>query len=155
MNEKSNLARHQESSPERVQQQITVAPLVDVYENQDELLLVADVPGATNDGINVHLDRASSPSKRDGPANRPGPRWRPSIVLVIISGCSRSRMASMHRRSTPSSVRITIPMASSPGGRDGIIEIVRRSRNDCLGGELRGTRMKSFDLQVCRAARLK
>jgi HSP20 family molecular chaperone IbpA len=30
---------------------------VDVYENGDELLLVADVPGATHDGIDVQLDK--------------------------------------------------------------------------------------------------
>jgi HSP20 family protein len=57
MNDNTNLARHQEGTPERVKQRMTVAPLVDVYENQDELLLLADVPGATKDGINVHLDK--------------------------------------------------------------------------------------------------
>ena len=33
------------------------APPVDVYENADELLLLADVPGATHDGIDVQLDK--------------------------------------------------------------------------------------------------
>lgn len=54
----TNLARRQEGSVEPVQEQReTVAPPVDVYENGDELLLVADVPGATHDGIDVHLDK--------------------------------------------------------------------------------------------------
>jgi HSP20 family protein len=55
-NENVNLARNQERSAERVAQRATVQPVVDVYENQDELLLVADVPGARKDGVSVHLD---------------------------------------------------------------------------------------------------
>jgi len=42
---------------ETVQQRETVAPAVDVYENPDELLLLVDVPGATNEGIDVQLDK--------------------------------------------------------------------------------------------------
>ena len=57
MNNDNNLVRHQNQVPERVRQRATVAPLVDVYENQDELLLVADMPGTTTDGISVHLDK--------------------------------------------------------------------------------------------------
>lgn len=36
--------------------QDTVVPPVDVYENADELLLVADLPGATPDGIDIQLE---------------------------------------------------------------------------------------------------
>jgi len=54
----SNLARHRDGSAEPVQQQRdTVIPPVDVYENSDELLLVADVPGASHDGIDVQLEK--------------------------------------------------------------------------------------------------
>lgn len=42
---------------EAVQQREAIAPVVDVYENADELLLLVDVPGATNDGIDVQLDK--------------------------------------------------------------------------------------------------
>jgi HSP20 family molecular chaperone IbpA len=42
---------------EAVQQREVVAPAVDVYENSDELLLLVDVPGATNEGIDVQLDK--------------------------------------------------------------------------------------------------
>jgi HSP20 family molecular chaperone IbpA len=33
-----------------------VAPPVDVFENADELLLVADVPGVANDGIDLRVE---------------------------------------------------------------------------------------------------
>jgi HSP20 family protein len=34
-----------------------VAPACDVYENADEVLVVADLPGITADALNVNLDR--------------------------------------------------------------------------------------------------
>jgi HSP20 family molecular chaperone IbpA len=34
-----------------------VSPRVDVYENANELLVLADVPGATKDTVAVHVDR--------------------------------------------------------------------------------------------------
>lgn len=42
---------------ERIQQRARVAPLVDVYENADELLLVADLPGAVKESVNVQLEK--------------------------------------------------------------------------------------------------
>jgi HSP20 family protein len=34
-----------------------VAPPVDIYENRDEILVLADVPGARTDGITVRLEK--------------------------------------------------------------------------------------------------
>jgi len=51
------LQRYDEKHPEAVQDRPWVAPLVDVYENNDEVLLVADVPGVTKDSLQVHLDK--------------------------------------------------------------------------------------------------
>jgi HSP20 family protein len=35
----------------------TVAPAVDIFENKDEFLLVADLPGVTSDALEMHFDR--------------------------------------------------------------------------------------------------
>lgn len=35
----------------------TVAPPVDIYENEDEILLVADVPGVDSDDVDVNLNQ--------------------------------------------------------------------------------------------------
>jgi HSP20 family protein len=43
----------QENANTRVR---TLAPAVDVFENADEILIVADVPGVPSDAIRVHLD---------------------------------------------------------------------------------------------------
>jgi HSP20 family protein len=53
----TNLTKGPQTTPERVHQRLFVAPLVDVYENQDELLLVADLPGAAKETMNVNLDK--------------------------------------------------------------------------------------------------
>lgn len=56
-NNDSNLAVRSTRSPEPVQQRReTVAPPVDVYENADELLLIADLPGARSDSIDIQLE---------------------------------------------------------------------------------------------------
>jgi len=53
----SNIIKRRETAPERFDKRSTAAPLVDVYENQDELLVVAEVPGTAKDGVNVHFDK--------------------------------------------------------------------------------------------------
>ena len=50
----------------------TVAPRVDVFENKDELLLAADLPGADQSTLKLHLDKdeltidASTTAEADG-----------------------------------------------------------------------------------------
>jgi HSP20 family protein len=44
-------------TPERVQQRASISPRVDVYENANELLVLADVPGATKESVAVHIDK--------------------------------------------------------------------------------------------------
>jgi HSP20 family protein len=57
MANQTDLVTRSNGRVEAVQQRDAVAPVVDVYENVDELLLLVDVPGATNDGIDVQLDK--------------------------------------------------------------------------------------------------
>jgi len=57
MANQTELASRSNARIEAVQQREAVAPAVDVYENSDELLLLVDVPGATNEGVDVQLDK--------------------------------------------------------------------------------------------------
>jgi HSP20 family molecular chaperone IbpA len=41
---------------ERTRSRNELAPAVDVYENEQEVLLVADVPGVTPERLNLHID---------------------------------------------------------------------------------------------------
>jgi len=57
-NELSTQNRPRESGvAERMERRPPVTPPVDIYENADEILVLADVPGARNDGITVKLDK--------------------------------------------------------------------------------------------------
>jgi HSP20 family molecular chaperone IbpA len=53
-----DVAVHQKNglSPARAYQRRTASPPVDVFENADELLIVADVPGVASDGIDLHVE---------------------------------------------------------------------------------------------------
>lgn len=53
----TNLARRAGGRQAAAAPRRPVAPAVDVFENKDEYLIVADVPGAKRDGINVHFER--------------------------------------------------------------------------------------------------
>ncbi|MBK8481153.1 MAG: Hsp20/alpha crystallin family protein [Proteobacteria bacterium] len=46
-----------ERAAETVEAERWVAPPVDVYENEQEWLLLADLPGVQQDGLHLHLDR--------------------------------------------------------------------------------------------------
>lgn len=56
MSERTDLVAREESMPETKQEFQAVAPLVDIYENEDEILLHADMPGVVKDDISVHID---------------------------------------------------------------------------------------------------
>jgi len=51
----TEMVKQEEQAPERVSERPAVAPLVDLYENDDELLLVADLPGVTKDGLHIQF----------------------------------------------------------------------------------------------------
>jgi len=42
---------------EKVAQRPWVKPRVDIYENQDELLVIADLPGVAEKDLHIHLDK--------------------------------------------------------------------------------------------------
>ena len=42
---------------EKMEQRAVVAPSVDVFENENELLVVADLPGVAQDRMSIHFDK--------------------------------------------------------------------------------------------------
>ena len=53
----TNLPQRANQSPEKIAQRATVAPAVDIFENKDELLILADLPGVTKEDLSVHFDK--------------------------------------------------------------------------------------------------
>ncbi|MBN1944589.1 MAG: Hsp20/alpha crystallin family protein [Bradymonadales bacterium] len=56
MSDEKTMVRHEEKAPERIQQRRTVTPPVDIYENEREILLVADIPGVNTDTLRINLE---------------------------------------------------------------------------------------------------
>lgn len=56
MKEKTELATRKEDMMERRQGLSRIAPVVDIYENEEEILLHADMPGVTKENVTVNVD---------------------------------------------------------------------------------------------------
>lgn len=56
MKETTEVTKRKDITPERSRQIPAVVPMVDIYENEDEILLHADMPGVTKDNISIHID---------------------------------------------------------------------------------------------------
>ena len=56
MNKNITVGKGHEAAPARDTELRTVLPGVNVYENNEEILLQVEIPGAERDGININLD---------------------------------------------------------------------------------------------------
>lgn len=56
MTDKQDLVERTEAMPERSRELQVVTPVVDIYENEDEILLHADMPGVEKEDISVNID---------------------------------------------------------------------------------------------------
>src|SRR4051794_4114303 len=84
---------------ERATHRATVTPPVDVFENADELLVLSDVPGATNGSINVQLVNGELliEARRDeeAPGTPVAAEYRPSNYarsFVVPQGIDASKI---------------------------------------------------------------
>jgi len=57
MNTDTKMTKRPETAPEKLAQRATVAPTVDVFENKDELLILADLPGLSKEDLSIHFDK--------------------------------------------------------------------------------------------------
>jgi HSP20 family molecular chaperone IbpA len=53
----SSLAKSESQSVAQADHRATVVPTCDVYENNDEILVVVDLPGVAKEAVKVHLDK--------------------------------------------------------------------------------------------------
>lgn len=53
----NKLTKREERRPETLEQHHWVSPAVDIYENEAEWLILADVPGVAKDGLTLHLEQ--------------------------------------------------------------------------------------------------
>lgn len=90
MSTERTLNRREDGAAEKLAQRPQIAPFVDIYENKDEILVVADLPGVTQDGLSIHQEKgelAFEARRADAADVGPGtdvgglPDYRRSFVL--------------------------------------------------------------------------
>jgi len=57
MNTETKIRKHEENLPEKMAQRAAVAPAVDIFENKEQLLIVADLPGVAKEDLSIHFDK--------------------------------------------------------------------------------------------------
>ena len=56
MEERKELTKREETTPGTTRRIPVVKPLVDIYENENEILLHADMPGVNKEDISINID---------------------------------------------------------------------------------------------------
>lgn len=54
-----NITEHNEKNMEKADQSYEMVPAVDIYENDDEILLHADMPGVLKENVSVNIDNGT------------------------------------------------------------------------------------------------
>lgn len=91
MSRETGLTKSESQALVQTDRRPAVAPPCDVYENNDEILIVADVPGVTSDALDIHLDKGelSIAARRDLPVKEG------SFLGVEYRGCDIQRRFAM------------------------------------------------------------
>ena len=71
---------------EQLNRRPVVAPPVDIYENRDEILVLAEVPGARTDGVTVRLEKNELylHARREDAGSGPGKTWGADYTRTFI-----------------------------------------------------------------------
>lgn len=57
MSTEPTMTQREQRKAEKLEQRPVVAPFVDIYENTEQILVVADLPGVTQERLSIHLEK--------------------------------------------------------------------------------------------------
>jgi len=92
MREEQAVTKREGSVPENIYEGPVVAPPVDIYENKDEYLLIADLPGVAHDKLNVSFNKDQLTLEAKGSAAPEG-----SVLNEEFTSCNFRRVFSVPR----------------------------------------------------------
>jgi HSP20 family protein len=99
---------------EQLNRRPVVAPPVDIYENRDEILVLAEVPGARTDGITVRLEKNELylHAQREDAGAGPGKAWGAdySRTFIVPRGIDAEKITA---EMTAGVLRIRLPKNES------------------------------------------
>ena len=117
MNATTHLAKRANGTAEPVQHHDTVAPPVDVYENANELLVMADVPGASHDGIDVQLEKGQlaifARRTDEGAGDAVATEYRPRHYFRVFSVPQGIDALKIDAQLTAGVLRLRLPKSES------------------------------------------
>jgi HSP20 family molecular chaperone IbpA len=99
---------------EQLNRRPVVAPPVDIYENRDEILVLAEVPGARTDGVTVRLEKNELylHARREDAGSGPGKQWGAdySRTFIVPRGIDAEKI---NAEMTAGVLRIHLPKSES------------------------------------------
>jgi HSP20 family molecular chaperone IbpA len=57
MSTERTMTHREQGNAEKLEQRPVVAPFVDIYESPEQILVLADLPGVTQEGLSIHLEK--------------------------------------------------------------------------------------------------
>ena len=107
MNTETKLNKRENDVPEKVAQRATVAPAVDIFENKEELLIVADLPGVAKEDLSIQFDKGhlvlAGRLREFGPEEEPFDYRR---TFVIPQGIDAEKISANLQNGV---LRVTLP----------------------------------------------
>jgi len=107
MNTETKIRKREDDVPEKVAQRAAVAPAVDIFENKEELLIIADLPGVAKEDLSIQFDKGhltlEGRLKSFGPEEEPFDYRR---TFVIPQGVDAEKIAANLQGGV---LRVTLP----------------------------------------------
>ena len=107
MKTETNIRKREDNVPEKMAQRAAVAPAVDIFENKEELLIVADLPGVAKEDLAIQFDKGhltlEGRLKSFGPDEEPFDYRR---TFVIPQGVDAEKIAANLQNGV---LRVTLP----------------------------------------------
>jgi len=111
MNTEIKMNKRVNDVPEKMAQRATVTPTVDIFENKEELLIVADLPGVAKEDLSIQFDKGhlvlAGHLREFGPEEEPFDYRR---TFVIPQGIDAEKISANLQNGV---LRVTLPKPAS------------------------------------------